>query len=168
MNKIFLNILKEIGIAIGMLVVILAAAFIAFKDQLPYDEEVREAEQYVRVDIKDYSVSSSDRISEVTAVTITHKAETEQIVEAENDVRIQTGKNTPFGSISGTSDLPTEKVGTTVSIQEGADTNNESSSNQCNDDLEYPVTDNMIDDIAKAESESAESAADRRFNNEQE
>ena len=77
MNKIFLNILKEIGIAIGMLVVILAAAFIAFKDQLPYDEEVREAEQYVRVDIKDYSVSSSDRISEVTAVTITHKAETE-------------------------------------------------------------------------------------------
>lgn len=165
MKKIILNILKEIGIAIGILVILLALVVVTFKDQLPYDEEVREADEYVKADLKEYSISSN-RIEEVTAITVTHEADSSQIVEAENQVRIQTGKNTPFGSISGTSDLPTEKVGVTVSIDDTATLDKNDATND--GELEYPVTDGMIEEIVEDESESSESAANRRFNNEQE
>lgn len=173
MKNVLLKVLKEIGIALGILVILLAIVVVAFKDQLPYDEEIRTADEYVKADVKEYSVSSSDRISEVTAVTVTHEAEVGQIVEAENEVRIQTGKNTPFGSISGTSDLPTEKVGVTVSITEGSGTQNpgnDSSTNNNTDDedIEYPAVGDLVDEIEEDQSESAESAANRRFNNEEE
>lgn len=172
MKKILLGIIKEIGIAIGIFVILSAVVVLTFKEQLPYDEEIRSAEEYIKADIKNsYSVSSSDRISEVTAITVTHEADSNQIVEAENEVRIQTGKYTPFGSISGASDLPTEKVGTTVSITtQNTNKNNNSTvdanGNNTDETLEYPVTDEAIEEIAKSESESAESAANRRFNNE--
>lgn len=173
--KIFLNILKELGIWLMIFVIVIATAVLVFKDQLPYDEVIREGEEYASADLKQYSVSSSDRISEVTAVTVTHEADHGQIVEAENEVRIQTGKYTPFGSISNTSDLPTEKVGGTSAF-EGDNTNvsdtntnkeNTTTSNKTDkneETLDYPEED-LVQDIVEDESESAESAANRRFDN---
>ena len=167
--KILLRVLKEIGIAIGIFIILAATVVITFKDQLPYDEEIREGDEYVKANLKDYSVSSSDRISEVEAITITHEANTNQIVEAENDVRIQTGKYTPFGTISNNSDLPTEKVGSTINITGNTNiSNNNSSTNQNaeNDgELQYPVTENAIRQIEDEQSESSASAAERRFDN---
>lgn len=188
MKKIFLNVLKEIGIALGILVILAAALVIAFKDQLPYDEKIRQGEEYVKANIKEeYSVSSSDRVSEVTAVTVTHEADSNQITDAENEVRIQTGKYTPFGSISNTSDLPTEKVGVTVSIDAdnnnntinnntnnsensntSSNTNNNSSNSANKSEIEYPDTENPVQKIEKEQSESSESAANRRFENKEE
>lgn len=191
MKKIFLNVLKEIGIALGILVVLVAAVVVAFKDQLPYDEEIRQGEEYVKANIKgEYSVSSSDRISEVTAVTVTHEADSNQIIDAENEVRVQTGKYTPFGTISSASDLPTEKVGVTVSIDSNnnnntnnanttdnnnsdnnntSDNTNNNSSNSANkSEIEYPDTENPVQKIEKEQSESSESAANRRFENKEE
>lgn len=166
MKKIILSIFKEIGIVLGILVILAAVVVVAFKDQLPYDEEVRSGEKYVNADLKSYSVNSSDRISEVTAVTITHEAESNQILEAENEVRIQTGKPTPFGNISDTSDLPVEKVGTTIKIDADSNTSTDnSSSSEENNDLEYPTTDDPVKKLDEEQSQDPEKVANQRFNN---
>lgn len=168
--KIFLNILKEIGIGIVIVVVLLGVTVLAFRKQLPYDEEIREAEEYTKVNIKQYSASSSnDRTEGVTATTIVHEADSSQIVEAESEVRIQTGKNTPFGSISGTSNLPTEKIGVSVGADATTGTNGTTNTNTNTNDekLEYPATEDPVEKLEREQSESAESAANRRFNNEE-
>lgn len=149
--KVLLKILREIGIAIVVLVILAAVGIAAFKDQLPYDEVIRSGEVYVKADLASYSVSSSDRIREIEAITITHTAVDEQITQAEDEVRIQSGKHTPFGNISSTSDLPTEKVGTSIDIDNNK-TNSNSSTPTEGELLLYP--------------ETAEEAANRRFNNE--
>lgn len=163
--KIFLGILKEIGIFIAVLLVLAGAIVIAFKDQLPYEDVIKKGEEYVKADLKEYSVTSSDRIAEVDAVRITHKTNSSQIVEAENDVRIQTGKYTPFGNISGTSNLPTEMVGVTSGSGDEAVSNNKNKGESENE-LQYPETDDPVKELEKEQSESSESAANRRFNNE--
>ena len=163
MKKIILNILKEIGIAIGILVILAAVVVVTFKDQLPYDEEIRQGDEYVQANLKEYSVSSSDRLLDVKAITITHEADSSQIVEAENEVRVQTGKYTPFGNIDGNSDLPTETVGVNIGAEDNSSTSTSGTTNSV-DDLDYPSTDDPIKQIEKEQSESSESAADRRFN----
>ena len=168
--KIFLNILKEIGIGILIIVILLAVTVLAFRKQLPYDEQIREGEEYTKVNMQQYSAAaSSDRTEGVTATTIVHEADSNQIIEAESEVRIQTGKDTPFGSISTTSNLPTEKVGVTVSpdgTSNAGDTGS-NTNNTTNDKLEYPATEDLVEQVEKEQSESAESAANRRFNNEE-
>ena len=171
MKNILLKILKEIGIALIILVVLAGVTVLAFKDQLPYDEVIRKGDEYTKADLKNYSVSSSDRIQEVEAITVTHEANGNQIIEAENEVRVQTGKNTPFGTISNNTDLPSEMVG--ISINISGDKKNPTitqttnpSSNQ-GENLNYPVTDNAIKQIEKEQSEDAESAANRRFDNQE-
>ena len=167
--KIFLSILRELGILIVIVLVLLAATFFAFKEQIPYAKEIPAGKEYTIADRKEYSVSSSNRLDDVEAVTITHETVSSQIVDAENAVRIQTGKNTPFGTISSESDLPTEKIGVSVSMS-GDAANKGGSSNsgaKKEENLEFPVTDDIIHEIEEDQSESAESAADRRMDNEE-
>ena len=167
MNKVLLGILREIGIAVVIFVIVTAGMVFVFKDQLPFDAVVPSGEQYVQVNMKDYSVTSTDRISEINAVTITHEANQGQIIAAENEVRIQTGKYTPFGSINGTTDLPTERVGVTASVSENNETSSSSSGENSTETLSYPETSNdLIEKIDQDQSESSESAASRRMGNE--
>lgn len=174
MKDIFLKVLKEIGIGLVVLIVLAAVTVFAFSRQLPFDEKVPTGEKYVEADMDDYSVSSTDRISEINQITITHETNQGQIISAENEVRIQTGKYTPFGTIDNTTDLPSEKVGVTVKVSDSTnntkkntDTNDEAEDEKTNDDeLEYPaVSDKDIQKIEEAESESSESAAQRRMGN---
>lgn len=174
MKDIFLKVLKEIGIGLVVLIVLAAVTVFAFSSQLPFDEKVPTGEKYVEADMDDYSVSSTDRISEINQITITHETNQGQIISAENEVRIQTGKYTPFGTIDNTTDLPSEKVGVTVKVSDSTnntkkntDANDEVEDEETNDDeLEYPaVSDKDIQKIEEAESESSESAAQRRMGN---
>ncbi len=171
MKDVLLKILKEIGIAVIILVVLAGVTVLAFKDQLPYDEVIREGDAYEKADLKNYSVSSSDRISEVEAITVTHEANGNQIIQAENDVRIQTGKETPFGTIGNNTDLPSEKVGVTINVSgDKKPTNNNQTATQNSnqgESLNYPVTDDAIKQIEKEQSEDAASAANRRFDNQE-
>lgn len=161
MKNILITILKEIGIFIVILVVLAAVIAFVFKDQLPYDEVIPSGDKYVKANLKTYSVTSTDRISEIEAIKITHETNQGQIVSAENEVRIQTGKYTPFGSIDGTTDLPSERVGVSMVITSGDSRNNSSS-----ETLEYPTTDNdMVRQMEIDQSESNESAAARRMGN---
>lgn len=165
MKKVLLTILKEIGIALLILVILCAAIVLAFREQLPFDEEIREAEEYQKVNLAEYSISSSDRTSGIEAITITHEANSNQITEAESIDRIQTGKYTPFGSIDGTSDLPTEKIG---SADFSGDTNNTEINNTSTSTEERPNYSGVGDpvgDIEAEQSETAEDAANRRTNN---
>lgn len=116
---IFLKVLKEIGIAIAIIAVIGLAAYIAFREQIPYGKDVPKGDAYAAIDKKVYSVSSNDRLTEVKAITVIHETNSNQIIDAENEVRIQTGKYTPFGTISTESDLPDEIVDSTVTITPG-------------------------------------------------
>ena len=174
MKDIFLTILKEVGIGLAILVVLAAVTVFAFSSQLPFDEEVPKGDKYVEANLDDYSVSSTDRISEINQITITHETNQGQIISAENEVRIQTGKYTPFGTIGSTTDLPSEKVGVTVKVSDSKSNNKnndssedeEAKSNSGNEKLDYPaVSEKDIQKIAEEESESSESAAKRRMGN---
>lgn len=159
--KILLNILKEIGIAIVIIVVLAAVAFVAFKDRIPYGKVIPEGDKYVQADSKEYSAASNNRLENVKQITVTHETEPIQITNAENDVRMQTGKATPFGDIDSNSDLPTEKVNGTISMTTGGEKKNNQSAEE---ELVYPSTgDETVDGIIAAESEKPEDAAARRF-----
>lgn len=116
MKEKIISVFKEIGIALLMIVILGAVTVVAFYNQVPYGKEIPKGEEYAKVNKEEYSVSSHDRLAEVKAVTVTHEANSSQITDAENDVRLTTGKYTPFGGISSTSDLPSEKIGTAVAI----------------------------------------------------
>ncbi|MBQ9314762.1 MAG: hypothetical protein IJ220_07225 [Clostridia bacterium] len=169
MSKVFLGILREIGIALIIIVVFAAVTVFAFKDQLPYDEKVPQGEEYVKANMKTYSVSSTDRISEISAVTVTHEANAGQIIDAENKVRIQTGKYTPFGTIDSTTDIPTERVGVSVAISESDDDNNsssdETSNENKNENMDYPLSEDEMNLVNNGETETSEEAAQRRMGN---
>lgn len=173
MKDIFLKILKEVGIGFAILIVLAAITVFAFSSQLPFDEKIPTGEKYVEADMDDYSVSSTDRISEINQITITHETNQGQIISAENEVRIQTGKYTPFGTIDNTTDLPSEKVGVTVKVSESkssdktkTDDEGEEGKTSKDEQLEYPaVSEKDVEKIEKAESESSESAAKRRMGN---
>ena len=94
--KILLNILKEIGIAIVIIVILAAVVFVAFKDKIPYGMEIPKGDKYVQADSKEYSAASNNRLENIKQITVTHETEPIQITNAENDVRMQTGKATPF------------------------------------------------------------------------
>ncbi len=159
--KILLNILKEIGIAIVIIVILAAVVFIAFKDKIPYGMEIPKGDKYVQADSKEYSAASNNRLENVKQITVTHETEPIQITNAENDVRMQTGKATPFGDIDSNSDLPTEKVNGTISMTTGGGKKNNQSAEE---ELVYPSTgDETVDGIRAAEAEKPEDAAARRF-----
>lgn len=162
MKKVLLTILKEIGIALLILVILCAAIVLAFRDQLPFDEEIREAEEYKKINLAEYKAASGDRTSGLEVVVITHKADSNQITEAENIDRIQTGKYTPFGSIDSTSDLPTEMVGSNSS---GDFQNLNNTDTSAGDRPNYSGVGDPVGDIEAEQSESAEDAANRRTNN---
>ncbi len=159
--KILLNILKEIGIAIVIIVILAAVVFIAFKDKIPYGMEIPKGDKYVQADSKEYSAASNNRLENIKQITVTHETEPIQITNAENDVRMQTGKATPFGDIDSNSDLPTEKVNGTISMTTGGGKKNNQSAEE---ELVYPSTgDETVDGIRAAEAEKPEDAAARRF-----
>lgn len=166
MKKVLLIILREIGITFLILILLLAITVVAFKDKVPFDDVVPSGEQYVRANMKTYSVSSTDRLSEVEAITITHETNNRQIIDAENQVRIQTGKYTPFGTISSTTDLPSERVGVTIdpSLLENNDDSNDNSDNT-KEELDYPETGDLVKEIETDQNETSESAANRRMGN---
>ena len=159
--KILLNILKEIGIAIVIIVILTAVVFVAFKDKIPYGMEIPKGDKYVQADSKEYSAASNNRLENIKQITVTHETEPIQITNAENDVRMQTGKATPFGDIGSNSDLPTEKVNGTINMTTGGEKKNNKSNEE---DLVYPSTgDETVDGIRAAEAEKPEDAAARRF-----
>ncbi len=159
--KILLNILKEIGIAIVIIVILAAVVFVAFKDKIPYGMEIPKGDKYVQADSKEYSAASNNRLENIKQITVTHETEPIQITNAENDVRMQTGKATPFGDIGSNSDLPTEKVNGTINMTTGGEKKNNKSNEE---DLVYPSTgDETVDGIRAAEAEKPEDAAARRF-----
>lgn len=158
--KILLNILKEIGIAIVIVIILAAVAFVAFKDKIPYGKQIPEGDKYVQADSKEYSASSNNRLENIKQITVTHEIVPIQITNAESEVRIQTGKKTPFGDIDSSSDLPTEKVNGTINMTTGGNKNKGSTDEK----LVYPSTgDETVDGIISAESEKPEDAAARRF-----
>lgn len=171
MNKVLLGILREIGIALVILVVLAAVTVFAFKDQLPYDEKIPKGEEYVRANMKTYSVSSTDRLSEINSVTITHEANQGQIIAAENEVRIQTGKYTPFGTIDGTTDIPTERVGVTIAPvkteeKDASDKeDNETNTENKDEKMDYPAISEDEANLISGQTETSEQAAQRRMGN---
>lgn len=165
MNKIFLNILREVGIALGILVVLLAVTVIAFKDQLPFDDKVPSGEEYVKANLKTYSVSSTDRLAEVNKIKITHETNSGQIIDAENEVRILTGKYTPFGTIDSITDLPSERVGISMSPSLTEDSSSDEGNSNGSQDLNYPISEDEKNLITSGETKLSQEVAEQRMGN---
>lgn len=136
MKEKIISVFKEIGIALVMIVILGAVTVVAFYNKIPYGKEIPKGEEYVKANKEEYSVSSHDRLAEVKAITVTHEADSTQITNAENDVRLTTGKDTPFGTISSTSDLPSEKVGTVIEVPNTSAIASSSSSSALSESVE--------------------------------
>lgn len=135
MKEKLIAVFKEIGIALAMIVILCAVAVVVFYNQVPYAKEIPKVEEYAKVNISEYDFTQ-DRLEGIEAVTVTYEASENQITQAENDVRLTTGKYTPFGTISGTSDLPSEKVGSAITVPDTSATASTSSNSVLSESAE--------------------------------
>lgn len=127
MKEKLIAVFKEIGIALAMIVILCAVAVAVFYNQVPYAKEIPKGTEYAQINVSEYDFTQN-RLEGIEAVTVTHEANENQITQAENDVRLTTGKYTPFGTIDGTSDLPSEKIGNAITIPDTSATTSSSSS----------------------------------------
>lgn len=149
------RLLNEVGVLLCILIIFAAVVVVAFRDRVPFDAVVPVADEYVS-EKDQYIVSSQDRLSNVKEQTVIRKADTGDIADAESEVRIITGKPTPFGQIPGISNLPTEVVG------DGAGNTEENISDDSIVSQNASGPEGVIQDIENAENESAKDAFERR------
>lgn len=108
--QIFLRILKETGIAIIVMALVVLAIWLLFNKQMPFlGQPIPDAIEYAEIDIKDYSIEGD--IESETNPTQTYEATNAQLNGLQNDRYISTGLINPFSSSANAEpDVPSERV----------------------------------------------------------
>lgn len=106
--QIFLRILKELGIAIIFILLILAILAFAFRDKVPYGTEVPKSVEYVNIDKKDYDVRGD--VENKENPTQTYQTSIEQLEEYLTEKIVSPGRFAPFDPIASVPDVPSEIV----------------------------------------------------------
>ena len=109
--RIFLNILKEIGIAILLGLVVALAAALLFWNQIPFSKQIPESINYVNIDKSEYDVRGD--VEDKANDTETYVSKSSELRYYELIKYVLPGRYRPFGSITSGSDLPSEYVGQT-------------------------------------------------------
>ena len=112
--EIFIRILKEIGIAILLGLVVAGVAALLFYDKIPYSKQIPESINYVNIDKNEYSVRGD--VENKANATETYMSKASELRYYELIKYVLPGRHRPFGSITGSSDLPSEYVGQTVDV----------------------------------------------------
>lgn len=127
--QVFLRILKELGIAIIFILLIVAILAFAFRDKVPFGTEVPEAVSYSAISKKDFIVADS-AVENAKSPDQIYKASVKQLEEYITEKIVSPGRIAPFGSTSGEADLPSEKVADKSAIQDSTTLNSQIFTNE--------------------------------------
>lgn len=127
--QVFLRILKELGIAIIFILLIVAILAFAFRDKVPFGTEVPEAVSYTAINQKDYVVADS-AVEEAKSPDQIYKTSVKQLEEYITEKIVSPGRIAPFGSIDGAKDVPSEKVSDKSAIQNSSSGNSQIFTNE--------------------------------------
>ena len=105
---VFLRVLKEIGIALVLLLVVLAVVAFAFYDKVPFGVVVPDSVSYTSIEQSDYVVSGN--LENVTADTKVYNSTSSDLQLMETEKIVVPGSAHPFQNVSSETDLPFEKV----------------------------------------------------------
>lgn len=109
--QIFLRILKEVGIAIVILILLLVGGFMLFRSQIPFlSSDIPAPVKYAGIDAADFQIVGS--YEDETDDTKAYQATNTNLRGLESERKIQTGAPNPFvvTSVEEESDMPTETV----------------------------------------------------------
>ena len=105
-----LKILREIGIALVLLVGIIAAMAFLFVDKIPIAVEIPEAGVYVKVDRNDFAVATNG-IEDAQNETVVYQSTTTDLEIYSDELRYTSGKTEPLTNPEpGVSDIPTDII----------------------------------------------------------
>lgn len=103
-----LLILKEIGIILVIIILVVAGGYFAFKDYIPYNLSVPEAAQYAQLVRSNYKVVGD--IQDAQDATETFSTSPTELEIYQTEVRYVPGTVNPFENNAGENDLPSETV----------------------------------------------------------
>ena len=108
-----LKVLKEIGIALLLIVGVVIVAAIVFIDKIPIAIEIPEPEVYVTVDRDEFLVAN-DGIENAQSATVIYESTSTDLENYGSDLRYISGRTEPLtNSDSSTADIPTDIIGQT-------------------------------------------------------
>ena len=114
--EIFKKVLKEIGIAILLCLIVAGISAILFYDKIPFAKQIPESINYTNIDKNDYNVRGD--VEDIANATETFVSKSSELRYYELIKYVLPGRHRPFGSINSGTDIPSEYVGKTVTIQE--------------------------------------------------
>ncbi|MBR4111259.1 MAG: hypothetical protein IKK43_06220 [Clostridia bacterium] len=106
--QIFMRILKELGIALLFLLLILGALAFAFYDKVPFGKKVPDSVKYTRINKDDYNVRGN--VEDQASATQTFETSSSQLESYLTEKIVSPGRFDPFNPIESVSDIPTETV----------------------------------------------------------
>lgn len=106
-----LKILKEVAIALGLIVAVIAVAAVVFIDKIPIAIEIPEAEVYASIDKSEFIVST-DGIENAQSATVIYQSTSIELENYGSDLRYISGRTEPLTSSEPSkSDIPTDIIG---------------------------------------------------------
>ncbi|MBQ9266708.1 MAG: hypothetical protein IJ217_00215 [Clostridia bacterium] len=113
----FKKVLKEIGIALLLLLLVAAVAAILFVDKIPFSKQIPESIHYTNIDKNDYNVRGD--VEDIANDTVTFMSKASELKYYELIKLVLPGRHRPFGSINSGTDIPSEYVsGATAVVDE--------------------------------------------------
>lgn len=106
--QIFKRILKELGIALLFLLLILAVLAFVFYDKVPFAKQVPEPVDYANINRDDYKARGD--LEEQANATQVFETSSSQLEEYLTEKIVSPGRFDPFNPINSVSDIPSDIV----------------------------------------------------------
>ena len=149
--QVFLRILKEIGIAIVILGLLLLIGFFLFRNHMPFlNSDIPNPVEYNGINKSDFDIEGD--LEEQKDPTKRYEATTGSLRTLEEERKVHTGAPNPFVSSNSESDIPSERV----SIENSANPTEQELANMNN---QYEENKKELED--KAEKDRAEANAEQ-------
>ncbi len=144
--EIFKKVLKEVGIALILILVIASVAVIAFYKQIPFAKQIPESINYTSIDKSEYEVRGD--VEDTRNDTETYMSSAKELRYYELVKLVLPGRIYPFGSINSGTDLPSESVsGTSVSNSSQSSSNGGNASGYVDPDTGVEVPNSNLGEV---------------------
>lgn len=119
--QVFMKIMKELGIAVLFLLLILCVLAFTFYDKVPFGKEIPEAVKYTKIEKSSYDVRGD--LEDRAGDTQTFQTSASQLEQYLTDKYVSPGRFEPFNTITSVSDIPNETVSisTAAPVQKAQD-----------------------------------------------